>query len=167
MRYLIIVLFVIYGCAKEKIVSVAYPEKTPITDRIVIETELPVYQAPSENVQAADMAKGDPAPFDGILIDEQAALNAGALRVNYDEIYQIAQVDRKFMTTVVQIEEQELYRSQKMIELREAELKELRDSWWERNKLMVGIGVGILGGAGLTLAAGVIWAQIEEEKVGP
>jgi hypothetical protein len=82
-----------------------------------------------------------------------------------DEIYQIALADRKFMTTVIQIQEQELFRADKVIQTREAELMKLRNSWWERNKVAVGIGVGILGGMGLTLAAGIIWAQIEEEKV--
>jgi hypothetical protein len=102
------------------------------------------------------------APFAGILLTEDKAMSAAQLRIAYDEIYQLAIADRKFALNIIQVQERQLYRADAIIDQKEAELRAIRDDWWEKNKLQVGIGVGLLLGVGLSLLTGKVWAEIEE-----
>ena len=149
------------GCNKEQMPQVVYPERLPITEQAKEFSKMPVYQPPIEG-KVIGLQLDDPAPFDGVLLSDTKAEAAAKLRINYDEMYQLALVDRKFLVTVIEIQEKELYRADQIIDYKERQLIKLRDSWWERNKLPIGIAIGVVVGAGLTLATGKIWSLIEE-----
>jgi hypothetical protein len=103
--------------------------------------------------------------MDGILLDEEKAIAAANLRIAYDEVYRLAESNHKYMVSVIQIQEQELQRGDEMLKQKNAELRRLRDSWWQRNKLSVGISIGLVVGVGVALGAGAVWAEVEENKV--
>jgi hypothetical protein len=155
------------GCTKEAKPAPEYPERLPITEQAKELTELPAYQPPTDGGQTAGLSLDDPAPFDGVLLSEDLALKAGELRINYDEVYRLALADRKYMLSVIEIQEKQLYRADAIIDQKEAQLREIRDDWWQKNKLQVGIVVGLVAGVGLSLATGAIWAKIEEGQSGP
>jgi len=163
-RLAILCVILAVGCTKEAKPEIKYPDRLPITEQAKELTELPAYQAPTEGGQTAGLSLNDPAPFDGVLLSEDLALKAGELRINYDEVYRLAIADRKYMLTVIEIQEKELYRADQIIDYKEKQLREIRDDWWQRNKLAVGIGIGVAIGAGIVLGTGAVWAKIEEDQ---
>lgn len=161
------VLVFLAGCTKQAKPEVKVPERLPITEQAKELTELPPYQPPTEGGQTAGLQLEDPAPFDGVLLSEDLALKAAELRINYDEVYRLAIADRKYMLAIIEIQEGLLYKADQTIDYKEKQLKDIRDDWWQKNKLQVGIVTGVLLGVGLTLATGAIWAKIEEDQSGP
>jgi hypothetical protein len=156
-----LILFLALGCSKQT-KEPEYPARLPITEQAKELTTIPAYVAPSSEGKIVDVEEKEAAPFAGVLLDEIKATKVAELRIAYDEVYRLALADRKYALSVIQIQEQELYRADKLIDVREKQLKEIRDSWWERNKVWVGVGVGLLGGVGVSLAAGTVWSRIEK-----
>jgi hypothetical protein len=138
------------------------PERLPISEQVEELSSLPAYLPPTPG-DAVDVAEGETAPFDGILLDETLAFSASELRVAYDEVYQLAASNQRALKTVVAIQENELMRADKVIDQKEAQLREIRDSWWEKHKLSVGIVAGVIIGIGGTVAVGKVWAEIDKE----
>ena len=157
----VILFLVFFGCSKQQ-KEPEYPARLPITEQTKEVTAIPAYVAPSSEGNIVDIDEKEAAPFAGVLLDEIKATKAAELRIAYDEVYRLALANQKFTLSVIQIQEQELYRADKMIDVKERQLAEIRDSWWERNKVWVGVGVGLLGGVGLSLAAGTVWSKIEK-----
>lgn len=159
MRFLLAALCIfVCSCAVKK-ETVREPRHLPITDQAKGLTTLPEYQGPIATGQTQGVAKGDEVPFDGIVLTEDKAMAAANLRISYDELYRLAESDRKYLLTVVEIQEGTLQLGDKRIEKLEGELAEIRNSWWENNKMEVGIAVGIVVGVAVTAGAGVIWAE--------
>lgn len=152
----------LFGCSAVKAPEIQYPDRLPITEQAKELTLLPVYQPPIEG-RAKALQLDDPAPFDGILFGEEKAFAAAKLRVSYDKIFQLALVDRRYLISIVEIQEKELYRADQIIDYKESQLKKIRDSWWARNKLSMGIALGLCIGAALAFGAGKVWAAIEED----
>ena len=126
MRRLLLILVILAGCSKGTMPEIKYPERLPITEQAKELTNLPVYQAPIEG-KVVGLQLSDPAPFSGVLLTEDKAMAAAHLRINYDEVYRLAIADRKYMLTVIEIQEKELYRADQIIDYKEAQLREIRD----------------------------------------
>lgn len=161
-RLWILALLLALGCSKETKPEIKYPERLPITEQAKELTELPEYQAPTEGGQTAGVSEGDTVKFDGILITEDKAMAGARLRISYDEVYRLAGSDRKYLLSVLEIQEKGLYRGDQIIDQKEAQLQKIRDSWWQRNKLGVGIGTGLILGIVVSVVTGKVWAEIEE-----
>jgi len=163
MRTLIIVLVILTGCAKNKQAEIEYPKRLPITETIKEQTKLPNYVPPSSG-KIVSVEEGDPAPFPGVLLDESRAQGAGELRIAYDALYGLSVANQKFGVVVVEIQEKQLYRADLIVEKKDEQLDKATNSWWARNKGPVGLAIGIVVGVAITVAAGRIWAAIEEEQ---
>ena len=161
MKYFIPVLFLMVACNKQAPDQV-YPEKLPIKEQAAELSKLPEHQGPSGG-EAVGVAKGDTVPFDGILLDETKAMAAANLRISYDEIYRLSDVNRRYLISVIEIQEQELYRADKIIDEKEAALRKIRDSWWARHKMTMGVVIGVVCGMAGTVAAGGVWAAMDKE----
>lgn len=161
--YVFIIALFLVACSKESKPEVAYPKHLPVTEKVEGISKVPEYQPPTDGKVVA-ISKGDVSEMDGICLDEKKAFASADLRTNYDEVYQLYLTDRKLFLFVVQTQEQQLFRGDQIIAQKEADLKKIRDSWWQRNKLSIGIGIGVVVGAAVVLAGGRIWAYIEEEQ---
>lgn len=144
------------------------PKETPVTPSPFVEeaeklTVLPPYTGTSAG-QAVSIEEGDKAPFSGVLLSEEKAAGAAELRISYDQVYQLAGSDRKYLLAVVRVQDRELILADRRIDDLNGQLKELRDSWWERHKLDVGIGIGIVVGVGLSIATGYVWAEVDSAE---
>lgn len=165
MRRLWILFFLVcFGCAREAKPKVEYPSRLPIFEQAQGLTVMPEYLLADNEGGIVGVSKGDVAEFDGLLFSEEKALAVGELRIAYDEVYRLAITDRKYFLSVIEIQERELYRGDQVIQEKENQLKKIRDSWWERNKVSVGITIGIISGVALSLATGKVWSMIEEKN---
>jgi hypothetical protein len=160
MRFLF-VFFVIFcaGCVKP-----TPPPKVAERPSIVEQAEevsvIPKYQAPSPG-NAVGLTEGEEAPFDGILLDEEKATAVAELRISYDETYHLALINRKALISIIKIQERELENADKTIDLKEEALRKSRDSWWQKYKLTIGVVTGVIRGIAGTVAAGNVWAAID------
>ncbi len=102
--------------------------------------------------------KNQPAPFRGILITEERASDAALLRISYDELHGIAEVNRRLAKTVLAVADKQLEDADKEIN----RLKDQNNSWWTRNKFTVGLIIGIFATA---LTGGLLyWGASELQK---
>jgi len=83
--------------------------------------------------------------WSGVVVSEARAVRDGMVRTRYRELRQVYQSDRQVWSA-----QRELYESQ-LVRDRE-EILRLRPSWWERNDLEVGIALGVIAGAAMTIA---------------
>lgn len=146
-----IFIFFIFGCSKEMPIP-AYPERLPITEQAKEITKLPPYNGPVSEGQTVELEQDEGAPFSGILLSEEKAFAVANLRINYDETYRLASSNHRYMLALVTIQEKELYRADRIVAQKNLEIKKLRDSWWQRNKLWVGISGGLFAGILVCLA---------------
>jgi hypothetical protein len=161
MKFLLVYVVFFAACSKQ-IPEPVYPEKLPIKEQAAELSKLPEYQAPTVG-EVVDLSKDEAAPFDGLLLDETKAFAVDDLRTSYDEVYRLSEVNRRYLLSVIEIQEQELYRADNIIDQKEAALKKIRDSWWARHKLSVGIVAGVLVGASFAIGAGAVWAKVDGE----
>lgn len=161
LRFILISFLFFIGCTKAT-PPPSTPERLPITEEAEEVSVMPKYLAPSSG-DAAGLSEGDPAPFDGVLLDETKAGAAAELRISYDEVYQLALTNKKALLTIIKIQEQELMRADETIDQKEEALQKIRDSWWVQHKLSIGIITGVVLGVAGTVAAGSIWAAIDNE----
>lgn len=102
----------------------------------------PAAPAPAVAEASAPLAKGDKAPFDGILISEQRAAAALKLRIDFDRVSADCQVDRR-----VASEKERILRTA----LDEVQTRAER-SWWERHQGGIMFTGGVAVGVGLSVA---------------
>lgn len=151
------------ACSKE-VPPTKYPERLPIKEQAEEITKAPAYVPPKKGEQITPIEKGEVAAFDGLLIDEEAALGVAKLRIAYDEVYQLNLANNKYTLFVIGVQEQELYRADQILDQKEAVIKKIRDSWWQRNKFTIGVVTGVVLGVGLSVATGIIWAKIDNRN---
>lgn len=166
MRLFFLMLVLCVGCAKKETAEVKYPDRLPLTEQATELTTLPKYKGPSEGKSKA-ISEGEEAPFDGVILDETKGFGAAELRISYDELYSVAQANNKFLLTVIEIQGRELYRADEVVKRKDEELDRLRNSWWQRNKVWIGIGAGILVGAAICLATERAVLEIREASDTP
>ena len=157
----ILVLLMLCSCTKSTVVQPEIPQKLPLSKQAEENSEMPEYLYVSGLGNIVPVSKGDMVPIDGFIIDEVSAGGIGDLRISYDELYKLSESNKKYLLSIVHIQEEEMRRADAIIARREAELQEIRDSWWERNKVFVGIGVGVVLGVGITYGTGKLWAEME------
>jgi len=162
MRIFFLMLLLCVGCAKKENVQIEYPERLPLTEQSKELTMLPEYQAPTEEGQTAPVNEGDPAPFDGVLLDETKGFAAANLRIAYDELHSTALANNKFFLTVIEIQGRELHRADEVILRKDQEIDKLRNSWWQRNKVWVGVSLGLIGGIVVCLATERLVLEVQE-----
>ncbi len=158
---LIIVLGAISGCTRAAVVAPAYPERLPVAEQVKEVAEVPEYVPPTEGGQVEGISEGEEAPFDGVVITEDKAVGAAQLRIAYDEVYRLLLSDHSMMLAVVTIQEQELYRADAALKAERSAHNRLKNSWWHRHKLAIGITTGLIVGVGLSLGAGKIWSRMD------
>ena len=119
----------------------APPADVPDSKRIVLavskcEVESPDPTAPPEETPP------------GIYMTKEMATRAGRTKVAYDELRGLYEVDLRTMER-----EREVY--QKQLDLADQEVARLREqarrSWWEKNRGWVGLGIGLVVGAGFAV----------------
>jgi hypothetical protein len=87
------------------------------------------------------LSKGDPVPFDGILMNEDRANDVAQLRISYDELVTVAATNQRLFVATARISDEELRAA-------DARAKSLEPTWWDRHALAVGfIGGLVLSGA--------------------
>jgi len=124
----------------------APPKEVPLDKRLVV--------AVSEcTVEGSEpVAKTPP----GILMNQAMAMRAARLKVAYDELRGMYEVDLSIMDREREIYERHLKAADdEIVEWR----TKARRSWWERNKGTVGLVLGVMTGAALTIG---IAAAIDE-----
>lgn len=117
------------------------PEDVPTSKRIV----LPVSKCEVENPDPTAPVEETPP---GIYMTKEMAARAGRTKVYADELRGLYEVDLRTMER-----EREVY--QKQLDLADQEVASWREkarrSWLERNRGWVGLGVGLVVGAGLAV----------------
>jgi len=117
------------------------PEDVPTSKRIV----LSVTKCEVENQDPTAPVEETPP---GIYMTKEMATRAGRTKVAYDELRGLYEVDLRTMER-----ERQVY--QKQLDLADQEVARLREaarrSWWEKNRGWVGLGVGLVVGAGLAV----------------
>lgn len=154
MRFLVIFITIFYlGCASNTIKET----KKPVASEIeAIPQKIPVKQWPKGTIVAVE--KGNPAPFSGVLFTEERAMEAGKVRVAYDEVHSIAVINRQLSNIVINVVNKQLAAADEEI----AKLKASQNSWWNRNKLAIGIVIGVVATA---LTGGLsIWGATQLTK---
>jgi len=164
MRYLMVAMFLMIGCTKDSKPEIVYPDRLPISEQAKELTALPSYSNPESKGLAAPLSKDEVAPFDGVILDEEKAMAVMDLRAAYDEVYSLASSDRKYLLSVIEIQERELHRGDQVIRQREEQLWEIQNSWWERNKITASVMLGLVLGVGLAVATGKVWALVDEKE---
>lgn len=159
----ILVLISLAGCNKDTKPAPVYPERLPVTKEMTDLTKVPEYNTPTTEGDVVPIEEGEVSPIDGIVITEDKAFSAAGLRTDYDELYQLHLTDNKVLIHVIRSQEQELFRGDQIIAKKDDELDRLRNSWWQRNKLSIGIASGVVIGAIIVLAGGRVWAEIDDK----
>lgn len=153
--------FIFCSCASKHIPEPTTPEIQTVPEQAEELSMLPEYVPPSGAGEIAEISKGETSPVDGVVLDEEAATKVAELRIAYDEVYRLAESDRKFLMNVVYIQDDEIRKADRTIEKKNDKIDELTNSWWARNKFSVGTSIGIVLGIALTIATGKIWAEVE------
>jgi len=102
--------------------------------------------------------KGDQAPFGGIILTEERAKGAAKLRIAYDELYDIAAINRRFTGVALRAADAQLAAADKEL----AQLKQARNSWWARNKVLIGVITGAI--LGLAFGGLAVWGAGQLSK---
>lgn len=157
----ILVLSMLCSCTKSTVVQPEILQKLPLSEQAEESSKMPEHLPIFGLGNIVPASKGDTIPIDGFIIDEVSAGGIADLRISYDELYKLSESNRRYLLSIVHIQEEEMQRADVIIARREAELQEIRDSWWERNKVFVGIGVGVVLGVGVTIGAGKILVEME------
>jgi len=145
-----------WACAPQ----VQTAKRAPIFEKAQELSKLParVEKPAKKTGTVVAVRKGDQVPFDGILLTEDRAKKAARLRISYDELYDIATINRRFTGVALRAADEQLAAADKEI----ARLRKAQDSWWNRHKLTVGIVIGTI----LTLGLGglAVWGVNELKK---
>lgn len=114
------------------------PEEVPPNKRMVV----PVSECVLEGSEPPE--KTPP----GILMSEAMAMRSARLKVAYDEMRGLYEVDLRTMDRERQVYEKQLgLADQEISEWRE----KARRTWWERNKGLISLGIGLAVGAGFAV----------------
>jgi hypothetical protein len=109
---------------------------------------------PTEDVKVVDdrvapVSAGSTAEFSGILLSEDKARRAAALKLRYDELLVLYSSDRKVWSTQREFYEEELKAADK-------KLKELQPGWYDQHKLEL----GVIGGMILTILSASLISRV-------
>lgn len=147
----------LWACAP---VSTQVPKRQPIFQKAEELSKLPprVPKPVKKSGTVVPLAKDAAAPFGGILFTEERAMAAARLRIAYEELYDLAAINRRFTGVALRAADAQLAEADKEI----ARLRKANSSWWARNKLTVGIVIGTV----LTLGLGgfAVWGASELRK---
>lgn len=145
-----------YGCG----VSAGVVKRKPIYENAKDLMALPkkMESEPKKPGTIVPIEKNQQAPFAGILMTEERAKQIAKLRLAYDHLYSLADINRRFFETVLKTADKQLGDADREI----VRLRKINDSWWARNKLWVGIVMGTV----LTLGLGglTVWGATELKK---
>jgi hypothetical protein len=114
------------------------PAEVPLDKRLAVSV--------SEcTVQGSDPPQKTPP---GILMSQEMAMRAARVRVAYDEVRGLYEVDLRTMDRERQVYDRHLKAADD--EIVEWRVK-ARRSWWEKNRGLVGLSLGLVVGVGLTI----------------
>jgi len=153
----IILAIVLSGCAHT--VAVDAPVERAGTIDYEVVSDLPDYVGPSTG-DAVPLLSDEIAPFDGVLLSESKAIGAAKLRIAYDELYQLSEINNSTCEITADILRQGIADADAEIQSRDEILRKLRDSWWEKHKLTVGIITGVFLGASGSFFAATLWGKV-------
>ena len=139
MRFFISFIFIVNFCCAPAVTETQRPR--------IYKNALEIIKVPAHSPKKAwpegtiqQTTKGQASPMDGIVLSEERAKDAGLLRIRYDELHAIATANHKFMEVVLKTGDQQLEAADK----KNALLRSKLDSWWNRNKVAVGVVLGIV-----------------------
>lgn len=159
-RYTAIIVMMAFGFTYGCSIPASTVKRKPIYENAKGVMELPakVEKEAAQPGTIVPIEKTQPAPFAGILMTEERAKKVAALRLSYDHLYTVAEINRRFTETVLKTADKQLQDADEEI----ARLRQQQDSWWARNKLWVGIVMGTV----LTLGLGglAVWGAGELKK---
>ena len=96
-----------------------------------------------------------PCPFfNGIAVAEERAYRDGLYRIGYKELRSLYELDRKVWAA-----HRELY--EERLKLADKAIQDLQPSWFDRNKLQLGVIGGVLVGVATTVAVLAVTNQVE------
>jgi len=141
------------GCAK----AASQYKRKPIYDDLSvvdIPPKLKKEEWPKEH-KILPVTKGDPAPVSGFLFTEKRAKSLADLRIEYDRLYDVASINRKFTLAVLKEADNQLQKADAKIQRLESE----KNTWWNRNRTWV----LLLAGSVTTLVLGgfAVWGVSE------
>ncbi len=112
---------------------------------------LPEKYSAGDAGKAVHVEKGKEAKIGGLIFPTKKAMEYAKLKIRYEELYSIATVNKKLATTTVDIANKKINEADKEID----RLRGKQDSWWNRNKVVI----GVLGGftVGVTLSGVIVW----------
>lgn len=161
------------GCAGPRVVQPTVPES--VINRVETR-ELPEDPATMEvpaNLERGDWVvpvnKGEcldeegtpeteapnPCPFfNGIAVAEERAYRDGLYRIGYKELRTLYELDRQVWAA-----HRELY--EERLKLADRAIQDLQPSWFDRNKLQLGVIGGVLVGVATTVAVLAVTNQVE------
>lgn len=141
---------VVVGCA-----SSALPKTTRTLPEPVVSVELPPEPKPVEPrdrwtkpVSVCTTDEGEETP-PGVLLSIPMARLAGELRVSYNEIRMIYEIDQRTWQKERTVYERNLELADQEIERAN---KRAERTWWERHSGQMGVAIGFIVGAALTTA---------------
>jgi hypothetical protein len=98
------------------------------------------------NDPVVGLSKGDPAPFDGVLLGEKKAARVKAFQIRYQELRSLYLADRNVWKA-----QREVYEFQ--LEAHEKQIYALAPSWFQQHKFELGfLGGLVLGTTGTIMA---------------
>ncbi len=142
----------ISGCAKA---AAEYKRKPIYDDLTVVDIPPKLKKKTWPNGTILPITKDQAAPMPGILFSEKRAKSVAELRIEYDRLYDVASINRKFTLSVLKEADNQLRKADAKIQKLEAQ----RNSWWNRNRNWI----LILTGSVTTLVLGglAVWGVSE------
>lgn len=157
----VMLVFVLCSCTAHTSQQLKDSNVVPPTAWLAEMDPLPIHIGPVPG-RAVSISEDESAPFDGVLLDKEKAIAAAELRVAYDEIYRISEIQQATFEITQGILVQELQDADREIEKKNEIIDELKNSWWSQHKMTVGIIGGVVLGVVGSMGAGWVWSQIDE-----
>jgi hypothetical protein len=168
MRYFYFVIFIcLVGCAQEQQLAPTIRESRHVESRVLPVD--PAFVALPEGFSTEDWVEpleaascveegaivgGIQCPSrSGIVVSEARAWRDAQYRIGYQELRRLYEADRQVWQS-----QRELYEVQ--IQMDRQELERSRPRWWDRNKGLVLLGVGLIIGAGFVVGMTAILSEV-------
>lgn len=112
------------------------------------------YKATSTE-KVVPIEKGNISEINGIVFPTEKAADVARLKIKYNELYGIAKINEQFAITVLKVADEEINKADARIN----KLQGLNESWWNRNKMTIGVVGGFV--VGVSLSGLVVWGAFK------
>lgn len=144
----ILAVLLMTGCASQSPALPQVPKLQAWEDRAA-----EVSQLPAEHPKTAwspgtilSVEKDDPAPFPGILLTEERAMDAGKLRIAYDELNSVCRMNQRLYVATAKVADGALQKSDAENKRLAEDLRKAREkTWWDTWGTTVSFAAGVIG----------------------